>query len=166
MPSSSKLKCPQCGKTHRHGNELAFIEPDIIAQLTPEQRRKQVTECGDLRLTSDGYCFVRAVLPIPVHGWHEPYCVGIWAELSKFTFGRILQLWRDPAQGKEPPLKAWLANNMPSFPSTYGLEVRLQLAEPPYRPSVTLVECEHALFQEQSCGITPHRAYEYSNCYS
>ena len=103
------------------------------------------------------------MLPLPVREREDPYRIGIWVEVERTAFDRVHELWDDPAQDKEPPFQAKLANDIPSFPVSCGLPVRLQLTSPKTRPDVFVPEGEHPLHREQCLGITAHRASEYSS---
>lgn len=160
----SQAKCATCGKIHpRDELELSFKRPDAVVALSKVQRESEVQESDDLcRIRSERF-FIRAVLPLPVEGRDEPYRIGIWVEVKQAAYDRVLGLWTDPAQNREPPLEAKLANDIPSFSSTCGLPVRLQLTGPKTRPDVLVAESDHSLHREQCAGITAHRASEYSS---
>ena len=166
--SRDDIECALCGKAHpRDELELAFVRPDAIAALTDAQRRvKLLEESDDLCETRAGEHFVRAVLPLPVDGWDEPYCIGIWVRVEADVFARVLALWEDPAQSDEPPFDVRLANDIPSFPETNGLPVQLQLTGPTSRPYVLVPPSAHPLHREQCDGITAHRASEYSGFFA
>ncbi|HEX2830533.1 MAG TPA: DUF2199 domain-containing protein [Burkholderiales bacterium] len=160
-------RCAQCGEAHpRDELELAFRRPDVIAVLTETQRFGQrVRETDDL-CEYAGEFFVRAVLPLPVEGWDEPYCIGLWVKVDRRTFDRVLELWDDPAQSDEPPFDAVISNEIPTLPQTVGLRVHLQLTAPTSRPYALVPACAHPLHREQSAGITAHRASEYSSLFA
>jgi len=117
-------------------------------------------------MTKSGRFFIRAVLPLRVVDWDNPYRIGIWVELDRVAYARVLELWDDPSQSKEPSLHAKLANDIPSFPSTCGMPVRLQLTGPKTRPDVLVPAGDHPLHREQCLGITSHRANEYSTYFA
>eukprot|EP00456_Euglypha_rotunda_P079916 TRINITY_DN7708_c0_g2_i2.p1 TRINITY_DN7708_c0_g2~~TRINITY_DN7708_c0_g2_i2.p1 ORF type:complete len:137 (+),score=13.75 TRINITY_DN7708_c0_g2_i2:138-548(+) len=132
--------------------------------MSEGERLRDVQENSDLCETRAGRFFVRAVLPLPVEGWENPYNIGLWAEVSKENFYRILDLWTDPGQEAEPPFAAKIANEIYSHPLSLGLEAELRLTGPRTRPAIYVSGSEHeALHREQCLGITPHRAYEYTN---
>ncbi len=162
--ATAETKCSKCGKVHsRNELELTFKRPDAVVALSEGQRRSEVKESDDLCAIRLERFFIRAVLPLPVKEWEDPYRIGIWVELEQRAFDRVLQLWEDPAQDKEPSFDAVLANDIPSFPSTCGLRVRLKLTSPKTRPDVLVPESQHPLHREQYLGITAHRANEYSS---
>jgi hypothetical protein len=165
--SRGEPTCAQCGEAHpRDELELAFRRPDAVAALTETQRFTQRVKESDDVCEYAGELFVRAVLPLPVEGWDEPYCIGLWVKVDRSAFDRVLELWDDPAQSDEPPFDAAIANDIPSLPSTLGLPVHLQLTSPTSRPYALVPACAHPLHREQCAGITAHRASEYSGFFA
>lgn len=165
--ASTEVKCSKCGKIHlRDELELSFQRPDAVVALPEAQRKLEVKESDDLCAIRSQQFFIRAVLPLPVREWKDPYRIGIWVEVERATFDRVLDLWDDSVQHEEPPFPAKLANDIPSFRSTCGLPVRLQLTTPKTRPVVLVPECDHDLHREQCLGITAHRASEYSSYFA
>lgn len=163
----AEAKCSKCGKVHaRDELELAFKRPDPVVALSEPQRQSDVKESDDLCSIRSERFFIRAVLPLPVAEWAQPYRVGIWVEVERPTFDRVRELWRDPRQDREPAFEAKLANDIPSLPPTSGLSVRLQLTSPETRPDVLVPASEHPLHREQCIGITAHRASEYSSFFA
>ena len=161
---SEMIQCSTCGKPHpRAEMELSFKRPDVIAALTEDERKTDATESDDLCALRKERFFVRATLPLRVDEWNEDYHIGIWVEVGRETFSRILDTWTDPDQEKEPPMPAMLANDIPSFEPTCGMAVTLQLTGPTTRPQVLVPESDHPLHREQCLGISAHRAIEYSS---
>lgn len=159
-----EIPCAQCGKIHlRNAMELSFKRPDAVVALSKEQRKAEVRESDDLCTIRADHFFVRGVLPLTVDGWDTPYRIGVWVEVERATFDRIRDLWGAPDQHKEPAFSATLANDIPSFPSTVGMLVELQLIGPTSRPDVLVPGSDHPLHREQCQGITSHRANEYSS---
>ncbi len=162
--ATPQVKCSTCGRIHlRDELELSFERPDAVAALPEGQRKSEVRESDDVCAIRSEQFFIRAVLPLPVHESKDPYRIGIWVEVERATFDRVLKLWDDSAQHEEPPFGATLANDIPSLQSTRGLPVRVQLTTSKTRPVVLVPECDHGLHQEQCVGITAHRASEYSS---
>jgi hypothetical protein len=165
--ATTDARCSKCGEGHpRNELELTFERPDAIVALPKSERESGVKESDDLCTINGKRFFVRSVLPLPVEEWEEPYRIGIWVEVERAAFDRVLELWDDPAQHREAPFQAKLANDIPSFPPTCGLRAHLQLTGPKTRPDVLVPESEHPLHREQCLGITAHRASEYSSYFA
>lgn len=161
---NDEVACSQCGAVHpRSMMELSFKRPDAVMALPEERRKVEVQESDDLCAMRSGRFFVRGVLPLRVVEWEKPYRIGLWVEVGRTTFDRVQELWDAPDQDKEEPFFAVIANEIPSFPSTIGLKVKLQLTGPTSRPDILVSESEHPLHREQHLGISVHRANEYSS---
>jgi hypothetical protein len=157
-------KCSQCGKVHLLEDlELSFKRPDVLIELNDVERKELVKESDDLCTINWQRYFVRAVLPLPVERRSVPYNLGVWAEVDEPSFRSIVDHWDDPDQNQLPPFEAYLANDIPSLNKTCGLKVKLQLTGASSRPSITVPPSSHPLRQEQSEGITAHRAAEYTS---
>jgi hypothetical protein len=156
--------CSVCGKEHPARElELSYRRPDVIFNLTSEERKERCKENDDICMLDGERFFVRGLLALPVHERDYPYSLGVWAEIDRDSFQKIWDLWDDPNQGKEPPMTGTLANAIPSVVHTIGLSVLVKLSDPDTRPSFEVTESKHQLFQEQQQGISEHRAYEYSS---
>ena len=157
------MRCSVCGKDHPAEElELSYQRPDETAALSKQERSEFVQESADLSVFKGERFFVRAVLPLSVASRDRAYNIGLWVELSQLSFERIHALWEEPAQANEPPFEVQIANDLPFMPSTRGTPARLQLTGPATRPEVTVLPTKSPIYEEQSKGITAHRANEYS----
>jgi hypothetical protein len=167
--SDTNVICSVCGKPHPRENiELTLWRPDAIHSLPMETRLQHCKESDDLcAIWGDSdethRFFVRGVLPVPVDGRDVPFRIGAWAEVDNNAFYRIIDIWEEPNQSQEPPFPAVLANAVPLHQNTLGLRVQLQLTGPSSRPDIVIMDPSHALYHEQTHGITEHRAYEYTS---
>ncbi|WP_373388266.1 DUF2199 domain-containing protein [Pseudomonas alcaligenes] len=160
------LICECCGKDHPLEElELTFRRPDDVVSLSKKEREESVHENDDLCVISDARFFIRALLPLPVKGRDLPYNIGIWVEADQSTFERVYDLWSDPEQGNESSFIVKIANNIPTLSSTVDLVGYLQLTGPTTRPTIQVKQQQHQLYDEQSNGITAHRAHEYSSLF-
>jgi hypothetical protein len=168
LAETDPLVCPACGVAHPEEEiELTFQRPDAIAAMTVEARaarcRETDEQCAIWGAGGAGHrFFVHALLPLAVENREQPYCLGIWLEVSDETFYRIDALADDPGQSTEPPMAATLANNVPFHAQSAGLLGSLRLTGRASSPSFLLAESEHGLYLEQQAGISPHRAWEYT----
>jgi len=161
--TSNVAACHQCGAVHAIDKlELIFARPDAVFELSGDERKRDVQESSDLCVLRGERCFVRAILPLPVHGSDIPYRLGVWVETSQAAYRRIRKLWRDEDQALEPPFEVTLANSIPTVPETRGLAAQLHLTGPKTRPDVFIAAKEHPLAEQQHHGISAHRAYEYT----
>lgn len=163
MAQIPTAKCSTCGKRHPANElELSFFRPDPVVAIPRKERKKRATETDDFCDIELKRFFVRGVIPLNVEGRDRPYRIGAWVELDKKSFKRVIALWRDPDQGKQPPFSGQLVNAIPSLPNTCGIKIKLQLTNERSRPDILVAEKTHPLFREQSTGITDHRAHEYT----
>jgi hypothetical protein len=158
--------CHECGEEHPVEElELIFRRPDVVAELDEEERGRSVQENADLCILEGKQFFIRAILPLAVTGRNRPYNIGIWVAVTQASFERVYELWDEPSQGDEPPFSAVVANEIPTLPTTIGLEAMLCLTGTATRPEVVLCQAGHPLVAEQANGIAPHRAHEYSSLF-
>ncbi|MFJ4144998.1 DUF2199 domain-containing protein [Pseudomonas sp. NPDC089734] len=156
--------CESCGEIHTDEMlELTFKRPDAVAGMTVEERAEHVQETDDICIIQGKRFFLRATLPLPVLDRPEAYRIGIWVEIAQADFERVYECWDDPKQSEEPLFSVMLANHIQTLPETLGLRAELRLIDPQTRPEVYAGVSDHPLKQEQSTGITPHRAHEYTS---
>jgi hypothetical protein len=161
---STSSICSSCGQVHAlDAMELTFARPEPIDQIPEADRSGTVKQNKDLASIDHDRFFVRALLPLPVQGRDEPYNLGVWAEVAEEAFFRILDLWDDPEQDKEPAFPATLQNRLPTLPETCGLPVLLNLTGPKTRPQLVVPPSEHPLHAQQCQGITAHVANQYTS---
>jgi hypothetical protein len=161
------MKCGVCGKEHAL-LEPAFRRPDVVAGMSAKDRKALVTENEDLCEVRSRSAdvpprfFVRATLAVPRTDDPKPMAWGLWAEVDGEAFERIVERWQDPDQADEPPMRAWLANDIPGYAPTLGLAVSLRLKAPPGRPALSFGEAEHHPFAvECRRGVSAHRVAEW-----
>lgn len=162
--------CSECGEEHPFENiELSFHRPDAIAEIPADERTpERCQESNDLcalwgSAESEHRYFVRGVIPFAVREQRREYSIGAWAEVDRYSFDRILELWSDSAQSEEPALSGLFANAVPFHESTLGLPVDVQLTGPQTRPRFVLRRSTHLLYLEQTHGISAHQAAQYTS---
>jgi len=101
-------------------------------------------------------------MPFAVRGRNTDYSLGVWVEVDKKWFDRVLELWDDENQSEEPPFPGLLANIIPRHEPTLGLQVEVRLTGPRTRPQFFLRESVHLLYLEQVHGISSHQAAQYT----
>jgi hypothetical protein len=156
------MRCAQCGEDHdTTAIELSFSLPDEAAVLS-WTNPDRVHVAGDICVIDAARYFLRAILPLPVIGRQRPYRIGLWVALSRDDCARVHELWSDPRQIDTPPIPVRIANEIPIAVGTAGASADLHLTGPTTRPSAMLRPARLLLHDEQTHGITAHRAYEYS----
>jgi hypothetical protein len=161
---SGNIACVTCGRFHpMTQSELTFGLPDVVFAMSEEERDARCELSADIVALDRDRFFIRGLLPLEVTTRGRPYNLGVWAEVSPSTFGRVYELWSEPNQEREPRMPGKLANNIPFHPDACNLAVGIQLTGPSSRPEFYLEAAEHTLYGEQSHGIDEHRAIEYSD---
>jgi hypothetical protein len=161
--SEELVKCPCCDRmVPANALELTFRKPDDIAIMMDEEIEERCRYNDDIFICDDEYYFVRCILPLPVHDKGDNYCLGVWVQVSENSFTHIYDLWEVEDQTNENPIHGLLANDVPLTTGSKNAEVSVQLVGAQSRPVVTVVDHNCSLHQEQTCGITIHRANEYS----
>ena len=154
------------GRACRRRTRPSFRRPDAYVSMSEADRERYGQASNDLcridpRDGASPRHFLRAVLPIEVHGRAVPLNWGIWVEVLESTFHRVRELWSDPDQTSEPPMEGVLANAIPSYESTLGLHCLVRLTGPTTRPAIWLADAEHLLAQEQRSGVSEERATQW-----
>ena len=157
------IKCPCCDKmVPANSMELTCIKPDAIASMDEDEIEETCKYNDDIYICEEKYFYVRCVLPLPVHDKGENYNLGVWAQVSENSYNHIYEMWDIKDQTNEKPLKGLLANDVPLTVGSEDAEISVQLIGSTSRPVITVTDKNCSLYQEQTCGITIHRANEYS----
>jgi hypothetical protein len=161
------MKCATCGDDHEL-LEPTFRRPGAVVALSKKERTQRVKEGDDLcviRARGEGdrhRCFIRCVLNVPLLDADGQTAWGLWVELELADFRRIVEAWSDPAQATFPPMQASVANRVPGYPETLGLQATIRLTGPTTRPSLTLDDSSfHPFAVECRSGVCTHRVMEW-----
>ena len=163
-----RVRCPKCGEEHDlHRMDIRFHRPDVFVAI-PEGERATRTLNGDDACAirdADGAnrrYFLRVALPIPIRGESDPFCWGIWAEVSADAYQRTRDLWDAAEQASEPPFPARLANRITEFAGAEELPGMVQLTGPTSIPRFTIAaEVEHPLATAHREGVYLERVLEW-----
>jgi len=162
------IRCSQCGDEHDiFAIEPRYARPDAFVHI-PREERDSRTHAGDdwCRLRDaagqNQQWFLRVTLPFEVLGERRQIHWGVWVEVSEAVYARVMELWDEENQATEPPLPAAMANELPGYPSTLGLQGTVQLQGRSTAPQFFLAaELKHPLAAEQRSGVYPERALEW-----
>lgn len=164
MSQHAGVRCSCCGETVALDEaELAFRTPDAYHALDAEAKARPDTFCdGNFCVVAGTNHYVRGLIPLPVHGTDEAYCIGAWFELDAADWQHVRRTWDESGNDASPALRGRLANALPHHaPPTLGLAVDVQPHDETW-PTARVVDAAHALAQEQSAGISAHRARAYT----
>jgi hypothetical protein len=173
-----KVACAHCGESH----DISVMEPSMkrpepLLSVPEDERGTATYESKNVcilfaetpkslfaRLTarpqSHRY-FLRVLLPFEVEGRDLPLSWGLWVEVSERQYERVMDLWDDPQQHREPPFEAVLANNLWDYPPAEGLPGLVHLQGPDSIPKFFLSAGSHPLVVEQHHGVTEARVLEW-----
>jgi hypothetical protein len=162
------VRCQSCGGEHDLMDlEPSFHRPEQVVTLSADVRASRVTEDDDLcriaPAAAESYrYFVRCVLPVQLLDIGRSFNWGLWAEVEQPAFRRVVDLWQDPQQAAEPPMKAILASQVPCSPDTMGLPALLRLTGPATRPALSFDRAvSHPFVAECASGVLSHRLAEW-----
>ena len=154
-----RIHCAECGEEHDlSAGEIGFSLPDAYHVLDEGERTRRGEADSDLCRLDDRR-FIRGTVCLPILGEGRSFCWGVWAEIARTSFKRYLELFSDPLQNREPPFSGHLANELPGYSSTLGLEMRITLVSETERPQFTVLT-DHNLAVEQGVGIRLERVLE------
>jgi hypothetical protein len=136
--------CPDCGELVAGlPRDYAFLMPDIVFDLSPQQRRERATQIGDdFWSTAPEHYFVRCLLPIPLFDGEE-FCFGVWVDLCEDVFRNVLDVWDDLELYPSLEFEGSLANRVrvPGW-TGYGVRVHLAVRNSQSRPFITWTDDE------------------------
>jgi len=153
--------CACCGK--RYDDlilSLALEVPDTWLNIPESEIAERGMISSDACIIDGQHFFVRGCLEIPIIGRADVFMYGVWVSVSVKNFARIGALWDVEVRDNEPPMFAWLCNNIAGYPQTFGLKTNLHLRNGGRRPLVEIEPTDHPLAIKQRQGITLDRVEE------
>jgi hypothetical protein len=97
--------------------------------------------------------FIRGLVELPVIGAEQTFNYGVWSSLSRESFGRVLELWDEPARAEEPAYFGWLSNEIDDFEGSLNLPLDVVTRDVELRPTFVLHEGDHPLVRAQREGV-------------
>lgn len=152
-------QCKTCGALHPERPTCFGAEmPAVVAQLTPDDRARRVELSSDQCVLDGEHFFVLGTLDLPVQGSDEMLTWIVWTTLSKPNFERTADLWSVEGRESEPPYFGWLSNQIPGFPNTLNVKLRVHTQPVGERPHLEVVDEEHPLREAQQRGVSLEEA--------
>ena len=154
------MKCSCCGK--QLGDfvlDKAFTMPDDIWNLN-EEDAADVQVHSDLCRLGERY-FIRGVAFLPVQDSEESFGWGLWVEVEKQYFMTYSDHY-DKDNSDVPAFSGVIANHIPYYPETIGVEVMVQLGTETQRPTFEISSADHPLYNEQAEGVPIQRLHEFN----
>lgn len=161
MVSESSFECGVCGEVHEGlPLDYAYGLPDEVFALSYLDRYRRSRSNADLCTLDESRFFIRCVLPVPFSDTDQKYVWGIWAEVTRDQHDQYVHGFYDDLS-QAPAFSAKIANDLPRYPATNGLEVLVQFQSSDSRPALRFgAAASHPLAVEQRFGITRSRHHE------
>ena len=161
-----RVHCAACNTEHDLSElEPSFARPDAFFALPPDERTARVRDAGDACTIRDDAGrerhYLRARVPVPVRGEHEPFHWIAWVEVDALWWRRLVDEVHD-GEAITFQCPATLANAFPGYhDSTLGLRGVVWVTDRRLRPSFVLdAALRHPLAAEQRDGIHTERVLE------
>lgn len=152
--------CAVCGQSHADApTDTAYTLPDAVWALPPEERARKAKWTTDLCNMGELY-FIRCLLEIPFTDQPGYYGWGAWVQVEKQDFGTYLGFYCKDGTD-EPPIPGTLANELPTYGSTFGIPVFVRFRTSDQRPGIEFVaDAVHPLAREARNGMSCGRFHE------
>jgi len=149
-------KCPVCGKEHDDLPDIGSDRPEHYWDIPESERSKRIKLTGDTCVINDELFFVRGVIDIPIHDYHESFGFGVWVSHKKENFEKYVA---NPDSEEVGPFFGWLSTEINYYsPSTQMLKTMAHYRSGNLRPSIVLEPSDHPLSQDQQNGISLDKA--------
>jgi hypothetical protein len=149
---------PSEGRKAAQGNDLPrryrIDLPQALLDLSAVQRRRRARWTADDAVLDSCRFFARGELLIPVQGEIEPVCYDCWVEFGEGGHLVLTSTVEEDDRESLAPLPAQLANCLPPFYDTMGLDSLLVIQPPGHRPRI-VVSGANRLANIQQEGLTP-----------
>ena len=159
--SDESFVCATCGQRHPDlPTDYGFRLPDDVHALSYVSRYFRSRSNADLCTLDERRYFIRGVVPLPMSESDGEFCWGVWVEVERPIHDLYAREFEADLSSHEP-VAAQLANDVPGYGGTLGLEVELQFQGEGSRPWLTFpVTLSHALAHEQRNGISQRRHHD------
>lgn len=152
--------CRRCGQEHP-GPPMAYAStaPGRWYTLTDEEREHSRMD-GELCVIGGTDFYLRANVEIPVADSDDPLVLSTWVALDATSLRTLLARWDAPERTTDPAYPATLANDLPGYPETLGLDVEVHTGAPGHRARAVPSVGDHPLSVDHWEGITMDRVRE------
>ena len=159
--SDQSFVCATCGQRHPGlPTDYGFRLPDEVHALSYVDSYLRSRSNADLCTLDEGRHFLRGVIPIPMVESDAEFGWGVWVEVSRESHDTYVQAF-EADLSTHHRVVGRLANNIPGYGGTLGLEVEIQFQNEGARPSLYFPASSlHALAHEQRNGISHKRHHD------
>ncbi|OYT87623.1 MAG: hypothetical protein CFE46_10770 [Burkholderiales bacterium PBB6] len=159
--TDASFTCSTCGQAHPGlPTDYGFRLPDHVHALTYLEEYLRSRSNADLCTLDESRYFIRGIVQVPLQELDDDFAWGIWAEVDKATHDHYVAGFNDNAL-LGTKAEGRLANDIPGYSATSGLEVRIEFQDGSTRPSFVFpASAAHALAHEQRGGISNKRHHD------
>lgn len=122
--------------------------------VPPEAFQHRVELNDDLCMVDERLFFARCHLVIPFTDADGAFVWSVWSSLSPESFARMNDNWTNPERAHTPPYFGWLMSDLPGYPKTLQLPLRVQERAPGTVPLATVTDDAHPLAHQQQNGLS------------
>lgn len=138
--------------------DISMSFPEDIWALNPIERYLRARTASEFCTLDESRYFIRSLLPVPLKDENDEFLWGVWCEVSQVDHDRYLKAYVERRLDEVGHIKGWLANDLPAYDDSLGLEVEISCSQEE-RPRVKVLS-ESSLKVEQNQGIDRQRHQE------
>lgn len=148
--------CAHCGREHDGLPDIGADRPAHYWNVPEAEREKRIFLTEDICVVDEEHFYVRGVIEIPVHDFHERFGFGVWVSHKKENYQAYLENFDSDEIG---PFFGWLCTEINYFEqSTMLLKTMAHYRGQGLRPAIELEPTEHPLAVAQREGIAMEEA--------
>jgi hypothetical protein len=132
--------------------------PDQYWDVDESARSRRIKFTSDTCVIDGEQYFIRGVIEIPVHDYHDSFGFGVWVSQKEENFLRYVQ---EPQSKQVGPFFGWLCTRIDFYPeTTLLLKTRAHFRPGGLRPTIEVLDTDHPLGRDQREGIDLAKAWE------
>ena len=153
-----RYRCGACGKIHKGMPDVSFAAPLDYYGIPQEERLDRAVLSREACVLDDERFFLRARLALPIRDTDSQFGWLVWCELPEVDFWTVWQTRSEAGATLDEPFEATLANSLPEFERSHGVEGLLTLGPDGGLPEFTILDDNHPLSVCQRAGLPPAQA--------
>ncbi len=143
--------CKICNKKHDVFFSMICPEPDLISNMSEEDKAKRIIRDGSLVIVDRENVFINGIIFIELKKASEWLSWEVWVKIEKEEF--LKQAAIVEKGGKVPFLLGTLESELPLYQASKNLKVQVDLYTSVDKTVVTVIEQNHPLTKDQKDGI-------------
>ena len=149
-----RYRCGACGKIHKGLPDISFSAPLDYYEIPEDERMRRAVLSREACVLDDHDFFLRTRLAIPILGQDMGFGWLVWCAIPEADFWTIWQTRHEAGATLDEPFDATLANKLPDFANTHGLDGVLTLAADGTLPRFIITDTDHPLGTQQRSGVS------------